>query len=111
MVISEEVVTAGHTGVSLEHGVSVQPADDSWGSGILAGLPGLPSDAEEVSYEVAIDEVGGVGDESRGSAVHVEAFLDGLDDLCGSGDPITGKVLAEGRLVSFNQYEMRPMNP
>ena len=93
MVIAEEIVTAGHTRIPLKHGVGVQPADDSWGSGICASLPGLSSDTEEVGYEVAIDEVGGVGDESGGPTVHVETFLDSLDDLCGSGNAIPGKVL------------------
>ena len=93
MVIPEEVVSSRDARVSLEYSVCVQPANDRWRSCVLASLPGLSSDAEEVGDEVAVDEVGAVGDESGSGAVHVEPFLNGLDDLGWSGDSITGQVL------------------
>jgi hypothetical protein len=104
VVIPKEIISAGHTRVALEHSVGVQTPNDRWGSGVLASLASLAADAEEIGDEVPVDEVRGVGDETGGPTLHVEAFLDGLDDLGWGGDSVSGKVLGEeGRSVSLRR--------
>ena len=73
MVVTEEVIAAGHACVSLEYGVSIQTANDGGRRRVDTSLLRLFPNTEKIGQEVSIYEVSSVCSESGGAALHVES--------------------------------------
>ena len=74
MVVPEEEIAPSQARIPLEHGVSVQTANDGGRRRILAGLGGLPTNTEEIGDEIPINEMCRVCGESGSRVIHVEAW-------------------------------------
>ena len=73
MVVAKESVGSSGTSITLEDAMRVESADDCrWRQG--ASEDALPSNTEQVSDRVSINDERGVGDETSSRDLHIETY-------------------------------------